>query len=345
MLNVDAGIQKGMAENEDIYFQSVEARNELYNVMPDIVYNYMKEINKLTGMEYRPFNYYGCEDAENVIVAMGSVCDTVKLVVDDLNNNRGAKVGLIEVHLYSPFSSYYLKNVLPNTVERIAVLDRTKEAGSIGEPLYLDVVSSLNDTNIKVVGGRYGLSSKNTTPDQIFAVYEMLREELKDNFTIGIVDDVTNLSLPKYDYNIDLGAQEIKIFGFGSDGMVSTSKDIMKIMGAGTDKFVQSYNQYDSKKSGGVTICNLRISDKPINAPFYVTNPGIVVLTKDEYLFKFDMIDDIKENGIFVINTTKNQDELDGFLPNKVKRIIKDKQVKLYIIDADKIAMEAGIIG
>ena len=345
MLNVDAGIQKGMAENEDIYFQSVEARNELYNVMPDIVYNYMKEINKLTGMEYRPFNYYGCEDAENVIVAMGSVCDTVKLVVDDLNNNRGAKVGLIEVHLYRPFSAYYLKKVLPNTVKNIAVLDRTKEAGSIGEPLYLDVISVFKDTNIKVVGGRYGLSSKNTTPDQIFAVYEMLNSELKDNFTIGIVDDVTNLSLPKYDYNIDLGAQEIKIFGFGSDGMVSTSKDIMKIMGAGTDKFVQSYNQYDSKKSGGVTICNLRISDKPINAPFYVTNPGIVVLTKDEYLFKFDMIDDIKENGIFVINTTKNQDELDGFLPNKVKRIIKDKNVKLYIIDADKIAMEAGIKG
>ena len=344
MLNVDAGIQKGMAENEDIYFQSVEARNELYNVMPDIVYNYMKEINKLTGMEYRPFNYYGCEDAENVIVAMGSVCDTVKLVVDDLNN-KGYKVGLIEVHLYRPFSAYYLKKVLPNTVKKIAVLDRTKEAGSIGEPLYLDVIGVLKDTNIKVVGGRYGLSSKNTTPDQIFAVYEMLREELKDNFTIGIVDDVTNLSLPKYDYNIDLGAQEIKIFGFGSDGMVSTSKDIMKIMGAGTDKFVQSYNQYDSKKSGGVTICNLRISDKPINAPFYVTNPGIVVLTKDEYLFKFDMIDDIKENGIFVINTTKSQEELDGFLPNKVKRIIRDKQVKLYIIDADKIAIEAGIKG
>ena len=345
MLNVDAGIQKGMAENEDIYFQSVEARNELYNVMPDIVYNYMKEINKLTGMEYRPFNYYGCEDAENVIVAMGSVCDTVKLVVDDLNNNRGAKVGLIEVHLYRPFSAYYLKKVLPNTVKNIAVLDRTKEAGSIGEPLYLDVIGVFKDTNIKVVGGRYGLSSKNTTPDQIFSVYEMLNSELKDNFTIGIVDDVTNLSLPKYDYNIDLGAQEIKIFGFGSDGMVSTSKDIMKIMGAGTDKFVQSYNQYDSKKSGGVTICNLRISDKPINAPFYVTNPGIVVLTKDEYLFKFDMIDDIKENGIFVINTTKSQEELDVFLPNKVKRIINNKNVKLYIIDADKIAMEAGIKG
>ena len=344
MLNVGAKIQKGMAENEDIYFQSVEARNELYNKMPDIVNNYMLEINKLTGKDYKPFNYYGDVEASNIIVAMGSVCDTIKLVVEDLTK-KGEKIGLVEVHLYRPFSASYLQNILPSTVKNIAVLDRTKEAGSIGEPLYLDVISVLKNSDIKVVGGRYGLSSKNTTPDQIYAVYEMLKGELKDNFTIGIEDDVTNLSLPKYDYNIDLDAQEIKIFGFGSDGMVSTSKDIMKIMGAGTDKFVQSYNQYDSKKSGGVTICNLRISDKPINAPFYVTNPGIVVLTKDEYLFKFDMIDDIKENGIFVINTTKSQDELDGFLPNKVKRIINSKNVKLYIIDADKIAMEAGIKG
>ena len=344
MLNVGAKIQKGMAENEDIYFQSVEARNELYNKMPDIVNNYMLEINKLTGKDYKPFNYYGDVEASNIIVAMGSVCDTIKLVVEDLTK-KGEKIGLVEVHLYRPFSASYLQNILPSTVKNIAVLDRTKEAGSIGEPLYLDVISVLKNSDIKVVGGRYGLSSKNTTPDQIYAVYEMLKGELKDNFTIGIEDDFTNLSLPKYDYNIDLNAQEIKIFGFGSDGMVSTSKDIMKIMGAGTDKFVQSYNQYDSKKSGGVTICNLRISDKPINAPFYVTNPGIVVLTKDEYLFKFDMIDDIKENGIFVINTTKSQDELDGFLPNKVKRIINSKNVKLYIIDADKIAMEAGIKG
>lgn len=344
MLNVDAGIQKGMAENEDIYFQSVEARNELYSAMPDIVNDYMKEINKLTGMDYKPFNYYGSMDAENVIVAMGSVCDTAKLVVEDLTK-KGEKIGLVEVHLYRPFSKEYLLNVLPDSVKNVAVLDRTKEAGSIGEPLYLDVISVLKNTDIKVVGGRYGLSSKNTTPDQIYAVFEMLKSELKDNFTIGIVDDVTNLSLPKYDYKIDLGAKEIKIFGFGSDGMVSTSKDIMKIMGAGTTEFVQSYNQYDSKKSGGVTICNLRISDKPINAPFYVTNPGIVVLTKDEYLFKFDMINDIKENGIFVINTTKRQDELDGFLPNKVKHIINEKNVKLYIIDADKIAIDAGIKG
>ena len=344
MLNVGANIQKGMAENEDIYFQSVEARNKLYDEMPDIVNNYMQEINKLTGKDYKPFNYYGSSLATSIIVAMGSVCDTIKLVVDDLVN-KGEKIGLIEVHLYRPFSSKYFMNILPETVEKIAVLDRTKEPGSMGEPLYLDVCSILKDTDIKVVGGRYGLSSKNTTPDQIYSVYKMLKNGLKNNFTIGIVDDVTNLSLPKEEYQIDLKAQEIKIFGFGSDGMVSTSKDIMKIVGSGTDKYVQSYNQYDSKKSGGVTICNLRISDQQINAPFYVTNPGIVVVTKDEYLFKFDMIDDIKDNGIFVINTTKRVDELNSFLPNKVKKIIKEKNVLLYIIDADKIALDAGIKG
>lgn len=344
MLNVGANIQKGMAENEDIYFQSVEARNKLYDEMPDIVNNYMQEINKLTGKDYKPFNYYGSSDATSIIVAMGSVCDTIKLVVDDLVN-KGEKIGLIEVHLYRPFSSKYFMNILPETVKKIAVLDRTKEPGSMGEPLYLDVCSILKDTDIKVVGGRYGLSSKNTTPDQIYSVYKMLKNGLKNNFTIGIVDDVTNLSLPKEEYQIDLKAQEIKIFGFGSDGMVSTSKDIMKIVGSGTDKYVQSYNQYDSKKSGGVTICNLRISDQQINAPFYVTNPGIVVVTKDEYLFKFDMIDDIKDNGIFVINTTKRVDELNSFLPNKVKKIIKEKNVLLYIIDADKIALDAGIKG
>ena len=344
MLNVGAGIQKGMAENEDIYFQSVEARNELYDKMPDIVNDYMIEINKITGKDYKPFNYYGDKDATRVIVAMGSVCDTAKLVVDDMVK-KGEKVGLIEVHLYRPFSAKYLMNVLPKTTKRVAVLDRTKEAGSTGEPLYLDVCSVLKDTPIKVVGGRYGLSSKNTTPAQIYSVFKMLKQELKDNFTIGIVDDVTNLSLKEYEYNLDLGYQEIKIFGFGSDGMVSTSKDIMKLVGTNTEKFVQGYNQYDSKKSGGVTICNLRIADKPINAPFYATSPGMIVCTKSEYLFSFDMINDIKENGIFVLNTNKTKDEMNDFLPDKVKEVINNKHAKLYIIDADKIAIEAGIKG
>lgn len=344
MLNVGANIQKGMAENEDIYFQSVEARNELYDNMPDIVNSYMNEINKLTGKDYKPFNYYGDKEATNAIVAMGSVCDTAKLVVNDLVN-KGEKVGLIEVHLYRPFSSKYLLNVLPQSTKRVAVLDRTKEPGSIGEPLYLDVCSVLKNTDIKIVGGRYGLSSKNTTPDQIYSVYKMLEGELKENFTIGINDDVTNLSLPEYDYHLDLGFKEIKIFGFGSDGMVSTSKDIMKLVGSNTDKFVQGYNQYDSKKSGGVTICNLRISDNKINAPYYVTKPDIVVITKEEYLFKFDMINDIKDNGILVINTMKSKDEMNGFLPNKVKEVINKKSVKLYIIDAESIALNAGIKG
>ncbi len=342
MLNVDSGIQKGMAENEDIYFQSVEARNELYDKMPDIVDFYMGKINEITGKSYRPFNYYGSSTAKNVIVAMGSVCDTAKLVVEDLVK-KGESVGLIEVHLYRPFSVKYLKKVLPESVKNIAVLDRTKDAGSIGEPLYLDVVSALADTDIKVVGGRYGLSSKNTTPAQIYSVYEMLKGELKNNFTIGIVDDVTHLSLPESDYYLDLGAKEIKIFGFGSDGMVSTSKDIMKIVGEEDGKYVQSYNQYDSKKSGGVTICNLRIYDKETNAPYYVTKPDMVVITKDEYLFKFDMIQDIKEEGILVLNTI--HDDMDSFLPDKVKQVIKDKNVKFYIINASKIADEAGIKG
>ncbi len=342
MLNVDAGIQKGMAENEDIYFQSVEARNELYNAMPDIVNKYMSEISKLTGKDYKPFNYYGDKNATDVIIAMGSVCDTIKLVVNDLVK-KGRKIGLVEVHLYRPFSKEYLLNVLPNSVQRIAVLDRTKEAGSSGEPLYLDVVSVLKNKNIKIVGGRYGLSSKNTTPGNIYSVYQMLSKQLKDNFTIGIKDDVTNLSLEEYDYNLDIGAREIKIYGFGSDGMVSTSKDIMKIIGGGTDKFVQSYNEYDSKKSGGVTICNLRISDKPINAPFYTTNPELVVITKEEYLFKFDMLSSIKDNGTLVLNTI--HDNMNDYLPNNVKKIINKRHIKFYTINAEDIALNAGIKG
>ena len=344
MLNVGANIQKGMAENEDIYFQSVEARNGLYNEMPNIVNNYMQEINKIMGTDYKPFNYYGARDAENIIIAMGSVSDTAKQVVADLVK-KGNKVGFVEVHLYRPFSKEYLTNVLPTTTKKIAVLDRTKEPGSIGEPLYLDIVATLADKDIKIIGGRYGLSSKNTTPDQIYSVFKNLESEMKNNFTVGIVDDVTNLSLPIYDYEVELDTQDIKIYGFGSDGMVSASKDIMKIVGNGTNKFVQSYNQYDSKKSGGVTICNLRLSDKPINAPYYVTTPDIVVVTKEEYLFKFDMIDDLKENGIFIINTTKTKEEMNGYLPNHVKNIINNKNIKLYIIDADAIAEASGIKG
>ncbi|MBE6156449.1 MAG: pyruvate:ferredoxin (flavodoxin) oxidoreductase [Firmicutes bacterium] len=342
-LNVGCGHQYGLAENEDIYFQSVEARNELYNKMPDIVNSYMESINEIMHTDYKPFNYYGSNNAENIIIAMGSVTDTIKLVVDEMNKN-GSNMGLINVHLYRPFSVKYLLNVLPNTVKNIAVLDRTKEAGSIGEPLYLDIVSALKDKNINIVGGRYGLSSKNTTPRHIYSVYKMLEDNLQNNFIIGINDDVTNLSLPEYDFGVKLNAREIKIFGFGSDGMVSASKELLKII-AKDDYYVQGYFEYDSKKSGGVTVSNLRWSKNLINAPFYVNDPEIVVVTKEEYFHKFNVLKDIKENGILLINTSKKGKDLNEFLPNDIKNIIKNKNIKIYYIDASKIAIENNING
>ncbi len=342
-LNVSSNIQYGLAENEDIYFQSVEARNELYLKMPDIVNHYMQEINKIMKTNYKPFEFYGSDIATNVIIAMGSVTDTIKLVVDDLNK-KGMKVGVITVHLYRPFSPKYLLAVLPNTVKNIAVLDRTKESGSVGEPLYLDVVSALKNKNIQIVGGRYGLSSKNTTPKHIYSVFKMLDENIQNNFTIGIIDDVTNLSLKEYDYDLTLPAKEIKIFGFGSDGMVSASKEILKIISK-NDYYVEGYFEYDSKKSGGVTVSNLRWSTNEINAPYYVLNPEIVVVTKEEYFQKFHLLDNIKNNGILLINTSKKDDELKEYLPNEIKKIIKEKNITVYYIDASLISINNHIAG
>ncbi|MDD5836377.1 MAG: pyruvate:ferredoxin (flavodoxin) oxidoreductase [bacterium] len=343
-LNVGCNYQRGMAENEDIYFQSVEARNKDYDVVPDIVNNYMQKINEIMNTSYAPFNYYGANNATHVIVAMGSVCDTIKLTIDELNKNN-AIYGLVEVHLYRPFSSKYLKDILPKTVKNIAVLDRTKESGSIGEPLYLDVLAALNDTDIKIVGGRYGLSSKNTTPSDIAGVYKMLTTNLKNNFTIGIFDDVTNLSLEPVEMDICVCDKEILIYGYGSDGMVSTSKDIMHYLGEEENLNVQGYFQYDSKKSGGVTVSNLRVSKESINAPFYVTKPSLLVITKDAYLKNFDMFTNVCENGICLINTNKKSIELDDILPNKAKEAINAKNLKVLLIDADKIALENGIKG
>jgi len=342
-LNTSTEVQYGMAENEDIYFQSVEAKNELYNKMPDIVNSYMNSINKIMNTNYKPFEYYGSNTAKNIIVAMGSVCDTIKLVVDKLNS-EGNNVGLINVHLYRPFSKKYLLDVLPNTVQNIAVLDRTKEAGSIGEPLYLDIVSALHDKNINIVGGRYGLSSKNTTPDHIYSVYKMLDSDLKNNFTIGIVDDVTNTNLDSYNFKIDLDAEEAKIYGFGSDGMVSASKEILKVISK-DNYYIQGYFEYDSKKSGGVTVSNLRWSKNKINAPYYVLNPSIVVVTKEEYFHKFDVLNSIKENGILLINTSKKDKELNDYLPSNIKKIINNKNISVYYIDATKIAIDNNIKG
>ena len=344
MLNVGSCIQKGMAENEDIYFQSLEARNIDYNKIPDIVNDYMSKINKIAGTNYKPFNYYGAEDAENIIIAMGSVNDSIKLVVNDLTK-KGHKVGLIEVHLYRPFSKQYLLNVLPKSTKNIAVLDRTKEAGSIGEPLYLDVVAALNDQDINIVGGRFGLSSKDTTPADIKAIYTMLETNLKNNFTLGIVDDVTKTSLTKEDYELKFNGQEIKIYGFGSDGMVSASKDILKVISNAQNKYVQGYYEYDSKKSGGVTVSNLRISNSKISFPYYVTAPNIVIVTKEEYFNKFDMLNDISNNGVLLINSSKTDIELKEFLPIRVKNILKEKNIKVLYIDADQIAKENKLNG
>lgn len=333
--------QNGLNENEDIYFQSVEARNNDYNNLADIVNDYMDKINQKMNTNYQPFNYYGDLSAKNVIVAMGSVCDTIKSVVDKVPG-----IGLIEVHLFRPFSQKYLLNVLPKTVNNIAVLDRAKAAGSLGEALYLDVLSALKDKNINIVGGRYGLSSKNTTPSDIAGIYTMLNNNPVNNFTVGINDDVTNLSIESVDINkfinkeFNINANELLIYGFGSDGMVSASKEIIKILGS--NNYVQSYNQYDSKKSGGVTICNLRYGLTPINAPYYVTKPSMVVITKDSYLNKYEMINNITDNGILLINTNN---DINAIMPNYMKKIITERNIKVYTIDASTLASNAGIKG
>ncbi len=337
-LHPDNIITRGTAQNEDIYFQCTEARNKFYEIVPSIVEKYMNEINKIQNTNYKPFNYYGSENAENIIIAMGSVCDTIKLVVENLDN-----VGLVEVHLYRPFSADYLKKVLPNTVKNIAVLDKTNEAGSIGSPLYLDVLAALKNKSINIVGGRYGLSGKNTTPSDIFDVYKMLETDLKDNFTIGINDDLNNTTLKDYKFNLELNCDEIKIYGYGSDGSVGASKDLLKIIGE--EKYVQGYFEYDSKKSGGLTISHIRLSDKKIEAPFYVTKPNIIVVTKENYLNKYDILEYSNYNSILIINSDKPDTVLNNLISNTTKKIIKDKNIKVFKIDANKIARESGIPG
>ncbi len=339
-------VTKGTNQNDDIYFQITESRNKYYDELPDIVNGYMKKINKLTGKNYKPFNYYGVKDATKIIVAMGSVCETIKQTIDTMISN-GEKVGLIEVHLYRPFSADYLLKVLPKTVNSIAVLDRTKESGS-AEPLYLDVVNAISkyDSSIKVIGGRYGLSSKNTTPYQIKAVYAFIdREDSFNGFTIGIVDDVTKLSLDDVAIDIKPCDYEMLIYGFGSDGMVSASKDLIKVTGNNAKVYVQGYFEYDSKKSGGVTISHLRFDKNPIRATYYVEKPNLVVCTKDIYLKKMHMLDNIVENGIFLLNTNKSKEEVLDIISTHDKNIIKNRNIKLYIVNANKIADEVGLSG
>lgn len=342
-------VTRGTSQSEEVYFQATEVRNEYYDKLPDIVNNYMESINKITGRSYAPFNYYGSKNATKVIVAMGSVCETIKEVIDYLVEEKNQAVGLIEVHLYRPFSSKYFLKALPKSVKKVAVLDRTKEAGSSGEPLYLDVLKILSEAESKVVvvGGRYGLSSKDTTPAMIKGVYDFLdSRELHNNFTVGINDDVTNLSISyEEDFKLPTTSVEFLVYGYGSDGMVSACKDLLKITGEHTRAYVQGYFQYDSKKSGGHTVCHLRFDKKQIKSTYYVEKASIIVCTQDSYLKKLSMLDKIKLNGIFLLNTNKTADEVLKIMSTKDKQILQNRNIKMYIIDANKIAKAEGIPG
>ena len=348
-LNMNNPVIRGTAQNEDIYFQATEVRNKYYEKVPEIVNKYMEEVNKITGSNYQPFNYYGSKTATKVIVAMGSVCETIKETVEYLVNTKKENVGLVEVHLYRPFSTKYFLKSLPKSVKKIAVLDRTKEPGSAGEPLYLDVIKTIKeiDAKVSVFGGRYGLSSKNTTAAMIKGLFDYMdTRDMHNNFTLGINDDVTKLSIP-YDKKFMLpnGNIEFLIYGFGSDGMVSASKDLMKITGTYTNAYVQGYFQYDSKKSGGVTISNLRFGKNPISSTYYVEKASLIVCTKDSYLKKLKMLDKIKNKGIFVLNTSKTPDQVLANMSSYDKKILLDRNVKMFIINADKIAEENGLKG
>ncbi len=346
-MNPDNPVTRGTAQNPDIYFQEREACNPYYDAVDDIVEEYMQEITKITGREYHPFKYYGAPDAENIIIAMGSVTDTIKETIDYLAS-KGEKVGLISVHLYRPFSEKYFMKVLPKTVKRIAVLDRTKEPGANGEPLYLDVRDMMygKENSPVIVGGRYGLSSKDTVPSQIIAVYENLKlPEPKNGFTIGIVDDVTFTSLPVGE-NIDVvpkGTFEAKFYGLGSDGTVGANKNSIKIIGDNTDMFAQAYFSYDSKKSGGITVSHLRFGNTPIRSIYLITSPDFVACHVPAYLYQYDMLKGLKKGGTFLLNSIWDAEETKKHLPDTVKKYLADKDIKFYTINATAIAEELGL--
>ena len=348
-LSPDAPVTRGTAQNADVYFQAREACNQYYDAVPDVVARYMGEISELTGREYRPFDYYGDPEAENIIIAMGSVTETIKETIDYLAA-QGKKVGVLIVRLYRPFSAKYFMKALPKSVKRIAVLDRTKEPGSLGEPLFLDIKALFQgmENAPLVVGGRYGLSSKDTTPAQIVSVYENLElAEPKDGFTIGIVDDVTFKSLPqKEEFSIvKPGTTECKFFGLGSDGTVGANKNTIKIIGDNTPKYCQAYFDYDSKKSGGYTCSHLRFGDLPIKAPYLVGTPDFVACHVPSYLTKYDVLKGIKQNGTLLLNSLWDVEETLKRIPDHVKAVIGKKNITLYIINATKIAAEIGLGG
>ena len=337
----------GSSESPEVFFQHRESCNRFYDETVETVAGYMDEINRRIGTDYAPFNYYGAPDATDVIVAMGSVCDTIEEVIDYLNAS-GRKTGLVKVRLYRPFSVEYLKKAVPKSVKRIAVLDRCKEPGSIGEPLYLDIALALADTDIKIIGGRYGLGSKDTQPGDIVAVFDNLAaKEPKQRFTVSIDDDVTNLSI-KTVSNPDTaaaGTVSCKFWGLGADGTVGANKNSVKIIGDNTDKKVQAYFQYDSKKSGGITISHLRFGDKPIKSTYYVRQADFVACHNPSYLNKYNMVEDVKKGGIFLLNCSWNAAELEEHLPAHVKKYIASNDIQFYTCDAVTIARELGLGG
>ncbi len=346
-LNPERPVTMGTAQNPDIFFQAREACNSFYDAVPDIVEEYMQGISEITGREYHPFNYVGAEDAKYVVIAMGSVTDTIEETVKYLVD-QGEKVGLIKVRLYRPFSEKYFMKALPETAEKIAVLDRTKEPGAVGEPLYEDVRSLFYDHEKRpvVVGGRYGLSSKDTTPTQIKAVFDNLRkDDPKDHFTIGINDDVThtNLELTEHINTSPASTVRCKFWGLGSDGTVGANKNAIKIIGNNTEKYAQAYFSYDSKKSGGVTVSHLRFGDEPIKSTYLIDEADYVACHNESYVDKFDMVQDLHDGGNFVLNCTWSAEELDENLPAKMKKYIADHDINLYTINAVDIAQEVGL--
>ena len=349
-LNPEHPAMRGSHENGDVFFQHREACNPVYDALPAVVEKYMGKVNEKLGTDYDLFNYYGAEDADRVIIAMGSICDVAEEVIDYLTA-KGEKVGLIKVRLYRPWSSEHILKVIPKTAKKIAVLDRTKEPGTLGEPLYLDVAATLREAGLNdiiLTGGRYGLGSKDTPPSSVFAIYKELEKDApKPRFTIGIVDDVTNLSLPEVKpapITSAEGTVECKFWGLGGDGTVGANKNSTKIIGDHTDKYIQAYFQYDSKKTGGITISHLRFGDKPIKSPYYINQADFVACHNPSYVVKgYKMVQDVKPGGIFMINCQWTDEELDKHMPAASKKYIADNNIPLYTINAIDKAIEIGM--
>ncbi len=348
-LTPNAPVTKGTAQNPDIFFQAREAANVFYDALPDIVDFYFEKISELTGRDYKAFNYYGAPDAEKIIIAMGSICETAEETIDHMIA-AGEKVGLVKVHLYRPFSVERILKVIPDTVKKIAVLDRTKEPGAPGEPLFLDIANAFYGTGRSplIVGGRYGLSSKEVYPNQIIAVYRNLdADKPVRSFTIGIEDDVTNLSLAAGDFldTVPAGTKSCLFWGLGSDGTVGANKNSIKIIGDHTDKYVQAYFAYDSKKSGGVTVSHLRFGDKPIKSTYLVRSANFLACHNPSYVNKYDMLADLKKHGTFLLNCSWTDDEMEEKLPASVKQYIAMNDISFYAIDAVALAKEIGLGG